>query len=127
MADDRPAGDRDQPSLTFPVIPPDKPVETMRLTKMAKVAKKTAETVTHANQNLGRINRFPAFIYEGPAPLIYRIWARGAPDSILRVQADELVRSVLPPNSIDVVGKRILVTVKSGDVSCEYQYMGRDA
>ena len=94
---------------------------------MAKAAKKTAETVVHANQNLGRINRFPAVIYEGPTQLIYRIWARGAPDSILRVQADGQVRSVLPPNSIDVVGKRISVKVKSGDVSCEYQYLDRDA
>lgn len=98
----------------------------MKEKEMAKPAKRIQGTTVHPNPDFGRIETLPAIIYEGPTRMMYRVWSRGESNSLLRVEADGIVRNVTPSDSVDVVGTKISISSKSGDASCEYQFLGRD-
>lgn len=93
---------------------------------MSKPAKKMQGTTAYPSPDFGRIEALPASIYEGPTRMMYRIWSRGDANSLLRVEADGIVRNVAPQDSVDVVGTKISISSKSGDAFCEYQFLGRD-
>lgn len=97
----------------------------MKGDRNAKLAKGKQETTIDPNPHFGRIEVLPAMVYEGPTRMLYRIWARGDANSILRVEADGIVRAVVPPNSVDVAGTKISVKCKAGNASCDYQFLGR--
>jgi hypothetical protein len=94
--------------------------------EMAKPGKRIIDTTGSTNHHFGRADLLPAVVYEGPTRMLYRIWAVGAAGSSLRVEADGIVRTVTPANSVDVVGVKITVSAKTGSPSCDYQFLARD-
>lgn len=93
---------------------------------MARAKTRTPEMTDSLNPHLGRSETLPGVIYEGPTRMLYRVWARGDSDASLRVEADGIVRTIIPNNSIDVVGTKISIAAKRGSPVCEYQFIARD-